>query len=694
MLDKDDDTRNMIAIPKDEYLTLDEIKKSDNVAELLDGVALTVIANEVVHGYEIDEDSRMEWKDRLNKAMEIYNQNCEPKTEPWEGASNVKYPLIAEAAIGYSSRTLPELIRNDRIVKTVITGNDPQELKLHRGENTAKYVSYQLLVESDDWQDGLDHSLQMLAVQGILFKKTYYCPIEEEIRSEICVPDYIVVNYATKSLTKAARITHIMQMRQNDIIERQRSGIFCSDIELNKLLPESLENPQDNDYEIEILEQHCWLDLDGDGYREPYIITVHKNSRTVLRIVNRFDEIKLTDSGKVKKITATNYFTDYHFIRSGDGGYYSIGFGLLLYPLNSTINTLFNQLIDAGTLSVTQGGFIGRGLRIRNGNLSIKMGEWKVVDAASGVDLQKSIVPLPTREPSDTLFKLLSLLMQIGENLASTTDISRGQQPAQNVAQGTINTLVDQSTKIFAAINKRYYRSLQKELKKIFILNGKYLKNSKYREVLQDPQANVKDDFNMTTLTVYPVADPDMSSENKRLNRAIILQQLPSVDKRAADFFMMKDVMGLEDSQIKMLQPPADPNAPPPPDVIKANSQAQEIQANIATMMAQMQLENQKLQVQMAQAQQAMKESESRIQESFARQVKMAKDAAHGEAKVLIAANKMQSQKQLSEDKLTVQASKVAADTVLDSRAQALNERQLEAEVERTRLEAKKDENI
>lgn len=688
---------NMINIPESEYLTIEEIQKSKNIAELLDPIALRTIAEEVIQGYKVDEESRMEWKEKLNKAMAIYNQNIEAKTEPWEGASNIKYPLIAEASIGYTSRTLPELIKNDRIVKTIVTGDDPQGLNYIRSQNTAKYVSYQLLVESDDWQDGLDHSLQMLAVQGILFKKTYYCPIEEEIRSEICVPDYICVNYATKSLLKAPRITHILCMRQNDIVERQRAGIFCSDVALNTLIPEHIEDARDTDYEIDILEQHCWLDLDGDGYREPYIVTVHKHSATVLRIVQRFDEIiRVTEGknkGKIKRITAENYFTDYHFIRSGDGGYYSIGFGLLLYPLNASINTLMNQLIDAGTLSVTQGGFIGRGLRIRNGNFSVKMGEWKVVDAASGVDLQKSIVPLPVREPSDVLFKLLSLLMQIGENLSSTTDVLKGQQPAQNVAQGTISTLVDQGTKVFAAINKRYYRSLQKELKRIFILNSKYLSNTKYREVLQNPNLDVKADFDMSNLTVYPVADPDMSSENKRINRAIIIQQLSTVDKYAADRYMLKDVLGLDDALINMLQPPKPANPPPDPEVMKIAAQIDEIKAGIATNMEQMRLEGQKVQLKMAETQQAMKESESRIQESLARQVKMAKDAAHGEAKVLIAAQKMTGQQQLNENKLEVQMASTAADTMLSTRQQNLEERKLEAEVKRTEQEANNDRN-
>ncbi|CAB4120975.1 hypothetical protein UFOVP1_62 [uncultured Caudovirales phage] len=685
------------------YLSLDELKSSKNIADLLEESDLYDIGTQVVNGYEIDEVSRADWKDLIEKAMKIYDQSIEKKDSPWPNASNVKYPLIAEASITYAARTIPEIIQNDRLVKTMVIGNDPDGSQMLRGERVSKYLNYQLLYESPDWEEGLDQSLQMLPVLGTVFKKTYFSTTEDRVVSELCVPDKICVNYATKSLDSARRITHILTMYENDIIERQRSGLFCEDINIDYLRPTVISDdgknnvdPTDSDYPIDLLEQHCWIDLDGDGYKEPYIVTAHRESKKILRIVNRFDEVELNDKDEVKRITAVHYFTDYHFIRSADGGFYSLGFGALLYPLNAAINTLINQLIDAGTLSNTQGGFLGRGLRIKNGEFQIKMGEWKVLDAASGTDISKNIVPIPVREPSDTLFKLLDLLMKVGQELSSTTDVLKGQQPAQNVAQGTISTLVDQGTKVFVAINKRFYRGLQKELRKVYKLNYKHLKNKHYREILQDPLADKKKDFELKTLDVYPVADPALSSDSQRFSRAAVLQQLQSVDKRAADYYMMKDVMHLEDTQIKQLQPPPKPQ-PPPPDQQKIMMEIKKMEAEMEQMhvvgaakSAAMTLEAENTRASIANIQQQIKESNARIQESTARVTKMMQDSAHTGAKVQIAATKMTNQEGLKKADFDLKVEQAKATTMLNAQDLALDHQRVQIDAVKAGLDAAK----
>ena len=104
------------------------------------------------------------------------------------------------------------------------------------------------------------------------------------------------------------------------------------------------------------------------------------STRKVLRIVPRFDEKGIVKNGnKIARIKPVEYFTKFPFIPNPDGGIYDLGFGLLLGGINNSINTLINQLIDAGTLNNLQGGFIGRGIRIRGGNLRFQR-EWKQAD--------------------------------------------------------------------------------------------------------------------------------------------------------------------------------------------------------------------------------------------------------------------------------------------------------------------------
>ncbi len=629
-------------------IELDTIQSENNLTHLLDEKQLAMIGQQVVNGYRADEASREEWRDTVEQAMSIAKQIIEVKNTPWPNASNVKFPLITMAAIDFASRTIPEIIPNGNIVKVRVIGMDSDDSKYKRSMRVADFMSYQLSQESPDWEDGMDKLLQVLAVVGTAFKKTYYSELEKRFVSELCLPDKIVINHTVQSLETARRVTHVIELCQNDIISRQRQGMYNEDIDPKLLRPETYVG-DDDDFSIDLLEQHCWLDLDDDGYKEPYIVTVHERSGSVLRIVSRVDSIKRNSRKEVYQIVPKQYFTDFHFIRSPDGGFYSMGFGSLLLPLNDSVNTIINQLIDAGTLNNMQGGFIGRGIRIKNGEFKIKMGEWKCVDTQSGANLAQNIFPMPTKEPSSTLFSLLGMLIQIGKDLSSTTDVMKGKQPAQNVATGTINTLMEQGTKIFGAINKRVYRSLKKEYTKIYAINRDNLDNKYYKSVLDDEEADVKKDFESENIDIAPVADPTMSSMAMRLNRGQIMSQLRTVNPRAVDTYILES-MQLDKSQIDTLLPAPDPNAPPPPET-------QEIMAKIQLMQVQMQ--QIMSQIDLAQGENVLKAAKTKAdtdmskvltQESIARVWKMQKDALHNDEKNKIVATKMQSEQVLKHD--------------------------------------------
>lgn len=625
-------------------LTLKELKKSDNIAELLDETELAKIGQQVVRGYEIDKASCNDWQATVDQAMDIAKQVMKKKSFPWENASNIKYPLIAQASIDYASRTLPEIIQSDKIVKAVVVGQDKDNLKYARADRVSRFMSYQLVESHSDWEEGTDALLHILPILGTVFKKTYYDEADKYNCSEMCTPDKIIVNYKTSSLEMARRVTHCITLCDNDIIERQRKGLFV-ECDLG-IFPK--DHQEDEDCPRDFLEQHCFLDLDDDKYKEPYIVTVHKDTGKVLRIVNRFQSIEKNDKGEVTKIVPEQYFTDFHFIKSPDGGFYSMGFGSLLLPINKAINSLINQLIDSGTLNNMQGGLIGRGLRLKNGQISFKMGQWQTLDAANGDDIRKSIFPWPTKEPSQTLFSLLSLLMQVGKDLSSTTDVLSGKQPAQNVASNTISQLVEQGTKVFIAINKRVYRSLKKEYRKLFRLNGKFLTQAEYANVLDDPEANVKKDFDSKGMDLIPVADPTVSTESQRMQRAGVMQALRTADPREVDRMMLES-MQLDVETINRILPQKDPNEPPPPEVQKLMAETQRLQAEIANISAQATLSAEQSMIEKLKLQQDLKESDSRIEEAVARVWKMQQDAMHNAQKTQITAAKMQSEQGMKE---------------------------------------------
>ena len=509
---------------------------ASNIADMLDEQCLTTIGSHVVNEFEIDKESRSTWEKRVESAMMLALQVAETKSFPWQGASNIKFPLVTIAALQFHSRAYPALIPSSDIVKMNMDYNDsvdPEQFKIN--ERVEKHMSFQLLKEDENWEAEMDKVLISVPIVGCAFKKTYWDFNENHPISENVLAKDFVVSYWTKNLKDCPRQSHVLYLSSNDVISRQRRGIWC-DFDLNppQQLPQDdltissnkaqgVEQPQqDPATPYEFIEQHRWEDLDGDGFKEPYIVTVHRSTGKVVRIVANYFEssIKRNSKNQIINIKPESYFTKYSFIPSPDGGFYDIGFGILLGPLNESINTIINQLVDAGTMANTAGGFLSRGIKIRGGNYNFAPLEWKHVDS-TGEDLAKGIYPLPVREPSGVLFTLLTTLVNYGERIVGSTDIMVGENVGQNTPATTATNMIDQGMKVFAGIFKRTYRALNDELRKVYRLNQLYLPSEhKFSSGYVTSQ-----DYQQSADMLRPAADPHVVSDTQRIQQAQALVQ-------------------------------------------------------------------------------------------------------------------------------------------------------------------------
>lgn len=572
-------------------LTLEQILSSTNVAELLDQDILDEIGRTCSEGYENDLSSREDWEERQDSYMDLAMQSVEEKSFPWPNAANVKYPLLTTAAVQFSSRAYPALVSGTRIVKGRVTGYDPTGEKRDKAIRIGKHMSYQLLEEMEDWEEDMDKLCTSLPIMGCMFKKTYYNSLKGVNVSEIVYPKNLVVNYWAKNLEEAVRKTHVLELSDNDIFERTISGVYLDvDLQKDALTTDSeinnrigVEEPASDDPSTpyKILEQHRFYDLDDDGYAEPYVVTFHEGSKKVLRIVARFSEedVYYTEKQEIYRIKPTEYFTKFSFIPNPDGSFYDIGFGLLIGPINETINTLINQLLDAGTINNLQAGFLSRGIRIKGGNKPFTPGEWKTVNS-TGDDLRKGIVPLPTKEPSQVLFSLLSLMIEGGQKLSSVTDILTGENPGQNQPATTTMAVIEQGLKVFASIYKRMHRSLKKEFKKLYVLNTNYLPPESYFSVLdigegeEGAEAIFNNDYNRDMTDVQPQADPNVASESQRLVKAQALMELLQLGTVNPAVVTKRILEAQEQSGIEelMQMPPQQPN----PEFVLEQTKAQD----------------------------------------------------------------------------------------------------------------------
>lgn len=639
--------------------TLLEYSNSVNIAELLDEDRLLKIAREVQKGYDEDLLSLQDHLDTCDRIVELTRLEREEKHYPIRNASNVKLPIITTAGMQFSSRTLPELIKGDELAKTKTIGNDPDGRKAARGRRVASHMNHQMLNQMDNTLDELDKLLMETAILGSGHTKTYFEPKIGGNKIEYIPYDEFVINAFAKNLEEAERKTHRIFLSEKEVIENQRFGIYSHlkepvleiDDEFNQV--ERFEGFMDKDSPDptnvqELLEQHCVLDLDLDGYPEPYIVTIHEKSKQVLRIAPRFtprsvvvtyegeDQLleelidengelneDLSDDCEIKVIHAIEFFTDYHLMHLPGGAYHGIGLGGLLLDLNETSNTVSNQLLDAGRLANLKGGFMGSRLRIRGDTVDLEPGEWLKMEAADGEDLRKNIVPLDYGEPSTVLFQLLGFLINTSEKLSSSTAALTGTQDATNVSPHVMLSLIQQGMQVYLAFQRRILRGYKKNFTKLVELNKMYIDPQEYLQVIDPSEEELKEilgpngellDYMLVGDDVVPVADLKASTEAERLARVNVLlqhsQQLLQLGAINPAEITKELVLALDYANPeRFMPPPQDPRQDP--EIVKLEAELDEKERKLN-------MQEQELKLKLLEAEAKIKELESKAIKNLA----------------------------------------------------------------------------
>lgn len=519
----------------------DKAVKSPNLADRFDQRDLDTLGDWVVDGYKRDRSSRYKWERRNEAAMDLAMQIQKEKSFPWPGSSNIAFPLVTIGVLQYHATAMPVLVGGPDLVKMRVIGDDNDGQKVARARRVATHMSYQMLEEDQPWEEQHDRLFINNACVGTSFIKTFYEPRLGHPVSELVLARDLVVDYWAKSVEAASRKTHVIPCNRNSMHEKIMRRTFRdvrgedwykvpaqpqqenNDGKRDNRRGQMPSSQTDETTPWVTLEQHVEVDLDGDGYAEPYVITVEEASKSVLRIVTGFDrieDIERTRRGEIINIRAMQYFTKYGFIPSPDGGLYDIGFGVLLGPLNESVNSLLNQIVDSGTMSVTAGGFLGRGAKLKGGIYTFGPFQWHTVDS-SGDDLRKNVFPLPVREPSAVLFQLLSLIINYTNRVSGAVDVMVGENPGQNTKAETMQTMVQQGMKIYTGIYKRQWRSMKEEFKKRYILNGLTMGvTARFKGTLA-----MREDYLADPETVVPAADPHLSSDSVAMTQAAALKQ-------------------------------------------------------------------------------------------------------------------------------------------------------------------------
>ena len=537
---------------------LPEIEFYSNLAEVIDDRDLETLSDELMGDFESDKSSRKDWEDAYVKGLGLLGLKYDERTTPFRGASGATHPLLTESATQFQATAFKELLPANGPVRTIIMGNESPE-KYAKAGRVQEFMNFQLMNKMEDYTPEYDQMLFYLPLAGSTFKKVYYDELMDRPVSKFVPAEDLVVNYLATDLDSCERMCHVINMSYNDFRKKQVSG-FYKDVDI---LPQEAEadrvkekyneldgqKPSYADKVVKLYEFHTSLDLkdfeDKDdagemtGIKIPYIVTIEEGSTRVVGIRRNYEK---EDPKKIRK----QYFVQYKFLPGL--GFYGFGLIHMIGGLSRTATDLLRQLIDAGTLSNLPAGFKSRGIRIRDDADPIQPGEFRDIDAPNG-DLRNSLIPLPYKEPSQTLFALLGFVVQAGQRFASIADMQVG-DGNQNAPVGTTIALLERGSKIMSAIHKRCYYSQRKEFKLLYKVFADYLPET-YPYSVEGADRTIKaEDFD-GSLDVLPVADPNIFSTAQRVTLAQtelqLAQSAPDLHNMKEAYRRMYEALGIKD---------------------------------------------------------------------------------------------------------------------------------------------------
>jgi len=539
-----------------------------NLADYIEDGDLGKFSSDLLAEFESDRDSRKDWEDTYIKGLDMLGFKYEDRTQPFEGASGVVHPLLAESVTQFQAQAYKELLPPSGPVRTQVVGLSTPEVE-DQAKRVKDFMNYQITDVMSEYDPDMDQLLFYLPLAGSAFKKIYYDGILKRAVAKFIAGEDLVINYMATDLAGADRVTHIIKTSGNDIRKQQLGG-FYRDIELstgqidtNDIVDKvnELEGTEksygSSDEEHVILEMHVNADVPGfedeTGVKLPYIVSIDQYSREILSIRRNW---KQGDPNFAKN----DYFVHYKFL-PGLGLY---GFGLIhmLGGLSRTATSVLRQLIDAGTLANLPAGFKARGMRIRDHDEPLQPGEFRDVDV-TGTSIKESLLPLPYKEPSQVLFGLLGFAVDAGKSFAAIADMKMGEGNEQNPV-GTTLALIERGTKVMSAIHKRLHCAQRMEFKMLAKVFQIYLPPQYPYMVVGGNQMIKQADFD-DRVDIIPVSDPNIFSMAQRVTLAQQQLQLataaPQLHNLREAYRRMYDAMGV-DNVDSILKP--DPEMPEP----------------------------------------------------------------------------------------------------------------------------------
>lgn len=528
-----------------------------NLAEVLDDGILSKIGDEILEAYDADKTSRSDWEKMYREGVEMLGLGIEERTEPWPGASGVFHPLMAEAAVRFQAEAISETFSAQGVCKTSIIGKITEE-KEEAAQRVQDDINWRLTTQMKEYRPEHERMLWNLAIAGSAFKKIYFDPTLNRQTSAFVPAEDLVVPYGATDISTAPRIAHRMRKSLNDVKKLQVGG-FYRDVPLDEPSVGRMSDDEEavskitgiagaKDDRLELIEMALDLEIEGyedknedgemTGIKIPYIVTVDRSSGQVLSVYRNWE---MSDDTK----TPVQHFV--HYIYIPGFGFYGMGLVHLVGGFAKSATSLLRQLIDAGVLSNVPCGIKTKGVRFQRDSDPIAPGEFRDVDVPAGT-LKDNIMPLPFKEPSQTLFNLFNTVVEEGRRMAAVSDVNAADMN-QQAPVGTTLAILERSMKVMTAIQARLHAALKEELtilKKI--IRDNLPPTYDYEVDDEDGQMAKQEDYDLTE--IIPVSDPNAATMSQRVVQYQAVVQMaqanPSIYDQVELNRQMLEVIGIK----------------------------------------------------------------------------------------------------------------------------------------------------
>jgi hypothetical protein len=527
-----------------------------NLAEYLDDKQLQEISGDLEEAIDGDTAARRDWADSYVAGLDVLGMKYEERTEPWENACGVYSNILAEAAIRFQAEAMSETFPAAGPVKTKILGEATKE-KEDAALRVKTDMNYELTEVMVEYRPEHERLLYSLGLAGSAFKKVYYDPNMGRQTALYIPAEDVIVPYGASNIESAERVTHVMRKTKNEVVKLQAAGFyreielgdpvsFFTDIEEAKAEQSGISLTSDDRYTI--LEVHADLIIDGvdtEGedddlqIAKPYVVTLEKGTGKILAIRRNWN---IDDPLMLKR----QHFVHYAYVPGF--GFYGLGLIHIIGGYAKAGTSIIRQLVDAGTLSNLPGGLKSRGLRVKGDDTPIGPGEFRDVDVPSG-SIRDNIMPLPYKEPSQTLLALLQQITEEGRRLGAISDMNISDMSA-NAPVGTTLALLERTLKPMAAVQSRVHYSMKQEFKLLRKIIAEYAPEEyMYVPDRGEPRAR-RADYAM--VEVIPVSDPNSSTMAQRVVQYQTVLQMAQATPQIYDLpqlhRQMIEVLGIKNA--------------------------------------------------------------------------------------------------------------------------------------------------